>query len=73
MTVTGKILQNGVAREILGRDPGPAADEEACRHYGAAFEDGRPYKIDEFPLSRAIRTGEAVEREPCTIVGPTAA
>lgn len=58
------ILQNSVAREILGREPGPAAGEDAYLHYGAAHEDGRPYSVEEYPLTRAVASGEAVEREP---------
>lgn len=57
------LLQNRVAREILGGEPGSAGGGVYLR-YGAAYEDGRPYGANDYPLSRAIATGETVEREP---------
>jgi two-component sensor histidine kinase len=57
------ILQNSAAVRILGRVPGPGEPADTYLRYDAG-QERRPYEPDEFPLSRAVATGEMVEREP---------
>jgi PAS domain S-box-containing protein len=61
---SGYILQNSAARRILGRPAGPDMPPDAFLRYDGGREAGRPQRPDEFPLSRALRCGVAVEREP---------
>jgi PAS domain S-box-containing protein len=48
----------------LGQAPVPGSAAGNYLHFGPSGEGSRPYNADEFPLSRAIATGEVVEREP---------
>jgi PAS domain S-box-containing protein len=57
------ILQNSAARQILGKSPGPEDGQGVFLRYGAGH-DGQPYAPDEFPVTRALANGGAVEREP---------
>jgi PAS domain S-box-containing protein len=57
------ILQNSAARRILGRPLAAAADPQHYAHYDGGAEH-RPYETRDFPLTRAVLEGEAIEREP---------
>jgi len=54
---------NRIAAEILGPARLPATVEEYGRGYRGFHSDGRPCAPGEFPLARAVRTGETVVDE----------
>jgi PAS domain S-box-containing protein len=59
------VWRNNEAERLLGGGASPPiAGPGGYARYGAVHEDGRPYKPEEYPLSRAVRDDEVVEREP---------
>ncbi len=54
------ILSNAQSREILGH---LASTPEQFTEYRGYYPDGRPYRSEEWPLSRSLATGEAVYAE----------
>src|SRR3989442_9909279 len=64
---TGRILHsNRQVEEILRRPLPPAL--ERYEEYRGFHPDGRPYRAEEWPLARAIRTGEVVAGEEIDVV-----
>jgi len=64
---TGRILHsNQQVEEILRRPLPPAL--ERYEEYRGFHPDGRPYRAEEWPLARAIRTGEVVAGEEIDVV-----
>lgn len=57
------ILGNEQMARIWGRPLQPGASAERYLHDGLYHPDGRPYTADEYPLARALRTGETVTDE----------
>jgi PAS domain S-box-containing protein len=61
---SGKLLWHShKAEEILGHPIIPASGTQDYARYGGVHEDGTPYQADEYPLARAARYGEVIERE----------
>ncbi len=64
---TGRILHsNRQVEEILRRPLPPAL--ERYEEYRGFHPDGRPYRAEEWPLARAIRSGEVVAGEEIDVV-----
>src|SRR5207247_1306093 len=64
---TGRILHsNRHVEEILRRPLPPAL--ERYEEYRGFHPDGRPYRSEEWPLTRAIRSGEVVAGEEMDFV-----
>ena len=64
---TGRILHsNRQVEEILRRPLPPAL--ERYEEYRGFHPDGRPYRAEEWPLARAIRSGEVVVGEEIDVV-----
>ncbi len=62
---TGKlILSNVRGREILG---GLVDTADQFDQYHGVYPDGRPYPVEEWPLSRSIATGEIIDGEEIEI------
>lgn len=61
---SGRVVLGNRQLERILRRPVGAGGEFADQHDHAGFHsDGRPYETDEWPLARAIRSGEVVEAE----------
>jgi len=54
---------NDRVEQIWGRPFHPVASIEEYAQFPAFHPDGRPYKPEEYPLARSIRTGEVVTGE----------
>ncbi|NTU86303.1 MAG: PAS domain S-box protein, partial [Chloroflexales bacterium] len=64
----GKLLRSNAQLQTIWPDPWlPAEGIAGIRAYRGFHPDGRPYQPEEWPLARAIRTGEVVPPEliPC--------
>ncbi|NTU80023.1 MAG: PAS domain-containing sensor histidine kinase, partial [Chloroflexales bacterium] len=64
----GKLLRSNAQLEAIWPDPWlPAEGIAGIRAYRGFHPDGRPYQPEEWPLARAIRTGEVAPPEliPC--------
>jgi PAS domain S-box-containing protein len=60
----GKIVtRSDRTAEILGHPVGAFESVEGLARYGGVHEDGRPYGPNEYPISRALQTGEEVTGE----------
>jgi NO-binding membrane sensor protein with MHYT domain/signal transduction histidine kinase len=58
------VLSNPEAERFLGHRLRPAPDWQAyADSFGALHADGRPLAAGEYPLARAVRQGERVDRE----------
>lgn len=56
---SGRILMHNPRTEaILGRPLNAAQSVDEYRRYGARHTDGRPFEPEDYPLARAITTGE---------------
>ncbi|WP_207460308.1 PAS domain S-box protein [Azospirillum sp. SYSU D00513] len=61
---SGKILSyNRQAEEILGHPLLPADRISGYATYGGLHADGRPYQPGDYPVARALLTGQRVEQE----------
>lgn len=61
---SGKLyLYNKKIAEILRHPFYPASSVEQYVRYKGFHQDGRPYKPEEWPLARSVKTGEVVEGE----------
>ncbi|WP_321470021.1 PAS domain S-box protein [uncultured Paludibaculum sp.] len=60
-------LWNPAAEQMLGHGPLAASLDDDLPLRVGAFPDGRPYKRDDWPVMRTIRTGEAVVNEEIVI------
>jgi PAS domain S-box-containing protein len=61
---TGKLILGNQQVEQIWRQPfRPSTDIDQYQAYQGFHEDGTPYAPEEWPLARAILTGEAVEGE----------
>ena len=61
---SGKIILGNAQIEAIGGRPFDADDGvEDDGRYTAFYPDGRPYPLEEYPLTRAIRSGEVVAGE----------
>lgn len=62
---TGRLLfHNARAVELLGHPLIESADHQGYVRYGARHPDGTPYQAEEYPIARAVLTGEAIDRQP---------
>ncbi len=66
------VLRNEIAKNFLRRDPDShaAAIHSTEAVLQAFYSDGRPYRKEDLPLIRAIRTGETTVGEELTISKP---
>jgi PAS domain S-box-containing protein len=61
---SGRLIFHNREAESLMRQPLPPSDDfHAYAQYGGLREDGRPYLAEDYPLSRAIISGEMVKGE----------
>lgn len=61
---TGKaLLHNDEVVRLVERDVHSRRSLEDFRSFGAIHPDGRPYAVDDYPTTRAIRRGEVVTNE----------
>lgn len=61
---SGRIVRGNSQVEIILRHPIlPTEDVSEYRHWKGFHEDGKPYQPQEWPLSRALATGEVVRGE----------
>lgn len=58
------LFQNSKADEILGQPLIPVSGCGDYALYGALHADDTPYSAIEYPLARAVLSGEVVDREP---------
>ncbi|MEX2571198.1 MAG: ATP-binding protein [Gemmatimonadota bacterium] len=65
---SGRILLTNQQLEQVWRQPLPPAGVHGVSTVRGFHQDGRPYDLEEWPLSRVLRTGEAVEGEEIEIV-----
>jgi two-component system, cell cycle sensor histidine kinase and response regulator CckA len=66
---SGRLLQASRQVEVIWRQPTVfASDIEGYRAYQGFHPDGRPYAPDEWPLARAMITGEPVHGEEIQIL-----
>ena len=61
---SGKLtFYNEEAFRLLGQALLEGEDYRKYVHYGAIHADGTPYKLEEYPLTRALTFGEVVQQE----------
>ncbi len=67
---SGKLVLGNEQVERIWRHPFRPADsiDDYPRHYQIFHPDGRPYRLEERPLSRSIRAGEVVKAEEIDFV-----
>ena len=64
----GRLIFGNDAAEAIWRQPvTPVEGVEAYARWRGFHEDGRPYEAEEWPLARALRTGEVVVGEEIEI------
>ncbi|WP_349368246.1 PAS domain S-box protein [Salinarimonas sp.] len=62
---SGELLfHNTRGEEIIGHRLIPSRDYGGYEAYGALHEDGTPYAPEDYPIARALLSGEVVDREP---------
>lgn len=57
------IYHNTKAVDLLGHPMLPSDDTSGYARYGALHEDGTPYAPAEYPIGRAVLTGDTVDRD----------
>ena len=53
-------FQNAEATRLLGHPLRPAAAHNGYARYGAAHDDGTPYRPEEYPLGQVVRHGASI-------------
>jgi PAS domain S-box-containing protein len=64
------LLRSEGSRAVLGHDDHQLSTAEEMAAYGAVHDDGRPYAADEYPIVRALKTGEVIRAERMRYVRP---
>ena len=57
------VLRSDKSEDVLGHLPILNGDAVAWRHYGGIHADGTPFAPTDYPIVRALHTGETVEGE----------
>jgi two-component sensor histidine kinase/PAS domain-containing protein len=57
------VLSSTHSDAVLGRPPGKFTSYRDLEPYGGLHGDGRPYRAEEYPISRALISGEIVQGE----------
>ncbi|HYD31508.1 MAG TPA: PAS domain S-box protein [Azospirillaceae bacterium] len=61
---TGRLfIHNEQAVRLLGHPLLESTDAQEHTRYGALHPDGTPYRAEEYPIARALLTGEVVDQE----------
>lgn len=55
------IYHNTRAVDLLGHPVHPSEDTSGYARYGAVHEDGTPYAAEDYPIGRAVLTGDTVD------------
>jgi PAS domain S-box-containing protein len=67
--VTGKtLLANAQAGEIWHYEARPDFYSPEFARYRGFFSDGRPYQVEDWPIQRALKTGETTTGEEITFI-----
>jgi len=61
------ILGNARVEEVLGQPYGEAQSAQGYTSYQAFHPDGRPFAPEEYPLARAVQSGQTVRGEELSI------
>ena len=57
------VVLNDVAMRMMGLTAASSSAVDRYDGYGGRHVDGRPYRIEDYPTIRAMRSGRAIERE----------
>jgi PAS domain S-box-containing protein len=67
---SGRVLLRSAQSDAVLGHPQIAVTSGDLKNYGGLHPDGRPFAADDYPINRALRTGEVVEAERVTYRRP---